>query len=233
MQRFPSFGEIHLPSHVMNRLSPDSLKTFSWAGPLLPNFSRVMPFCIGPKSKSSFLDVLRARSSCLRDLSIQKLSTPRLTSRINWSDIVQFASQLPDNAGADVQIFEELIANLTNAVGVPLSWLAWPKTFIQHSITKFSQNEILKLRSEIQVPHEKYVHFSWELWVMAVMTTGSILHASFCDFAISAMSTVTMKQSYRVSQCHQAEMRIYDSIFPPTQFKFKKFIFLTLLSTTT
>ena len=64
------------------------------------------------------------------------------------------------------------------------------------------------------------------------MTTGSILHASFCDFAISAMSTVTMKQSYRVSQCHQAEMRIYDSIFPPTQFKFKKFIFLTLLSTT-
>lgn len=62
-QRFPSFGENHLPSHVMYLLSPDNLNTFSWAGPLLPNFRRVIPFCIGRKSKSSFLALLLARSS--------------------------------------------------------------------------------------------------------------------------------------------------------------------------
>lgn len=134
MQRFPNFGEIHLPSQVMNRLSPDNLNTFSWAGPLLPNFSRVMPFCIGPKSKSSFLDALRARSSSLRDLSISKSSILRQLSEYYWSIIVLSNMRAPDCFVLDLR----RIASELNKRRRSASALGWPLAISAARITNYS-----------------------------------------------------------------------------------------------
>ena len=106
----------------MNRLSPDNLNTFSWAGPLLPNFSRVMPFCIGPKSKSSFLDALRARSSSLRDFSISKSSILRELSEYYWSLIVLSNMRAPDCFVLDLR----RIASELNKRRRSASALGWP-----------------------------------------------------------------------------------------------------------